>query len=143
MHLGAKNFDNFLGELWLGVHEGAFLFELPSGSITYTQEGTERRGPWHPDECSRCLLTWFDHGWINAYVLSEHLDRWTPGDDALLPDPDDETSRLLDRARARAILAAPQTWTNDSAEGFLILNPSHHAPDSSFRQLWLDAVTPA
>lgn len=48
MHLGAEDFEDFLGEMWLGVHEGGFLFEFPGGSITYTQEGTERRGPWHP-----------------------------------------------------------------------------------------------
>lgn len=142
MDLGAGEFADFLGEMWLGVHEGAFLFELPGGSILHTNQGVERHGPWPPDECSRCLLAWFDHGWINVYVLSEHLDRWSSDDDALLPDPDDETGRLVERDRARAILADPQTWTNDRAEGFVVLNPSGQAPDSTFRQLWLDAVTP-
>ncbi|MEP7740240.1 hypothetical protein ABKW28_21560 [Nocardioides sp. 31GB23] len=142
MQLGAEEFEGFLGEMWLGVHEGAFLFEFPGGSILYTTEGTERHGPWPLDECSRCLLTWFDHGWINAFVLSDQLHRWAPDEDALWPDPSDETARLVEPGRARAILAAPQTWTNDSAEGFVVLNPADHAPGSGFRQLWLDAVSP-
>jgi hypothetical protein len=140
--LGSEEFYDFLGEMWLGVHEGAFLFEFPGGSILYTKDGTERHGPWPPDECSRCLLIWFDHGWINAYVLSEQRFRWAPDDDALLPDPADETARLVEPERARAILADPQAWTNDSAEGFLVLYPADHAPATDFRQLWLDAVTP-
>jgi hypothetical protein len=139
---GAEEFDDFRGEMWLGVHEGAFLFEFPGGSILHTSDGVERHGPWPPDECSRCLLTWFDHGWINACVLSEQLYRWSHDHDGLLSDPDDETPRLLEHDRARAILADPQTWTNDSAEGFVILNPSDHAPSSDFRQLWLDSTAP-
>lgn len=140
--MGREEFDDFLGQMWLGVHEGAFLFEFPGGSILYTRDGIERYGPWPPEECSRCLLTWFDHGWINAYVLSEHLFRWPAEDDALWPDPADETARLIEPVRARAILADPRTWTNDSAEGFVVLNPAEHAPSHGFRQLWLDAVTP-
>lgn len=135
-------FADFLSEMFWSVREGAFLFEFPEGAIDHTPSGLVRHGPWAPGECSRCLLTWFDHGWINAYVLSEHLNLWPNNDDALLPDPDDETARLVERHRARAILADPQTWTNDGAEGFVILNPTAHAPDATFRQLWLDAVTP-
>jgi hypothetical protein len=141
VHLGTEEFEDFLGEMWLGVHEGAFLFEFPGGSSLHPSEGIERHGPWPPDGCSSCLLTWFDHGWINAYVLSEHLDRWSPDDDALLPVPDDETARLIRVDRVRVILADPQTWTNDRAEGMVVLNPAGHAPTSDFRQLWLDAVT--
>jgi len=94
------------------------------------EQKSSTTGPWPPDECSRCLLTWFDHGWINAHVLSEQLWRWSADDDALLPDPDDKTARLLKRERARAILADPQTWTNDSAEGLVILTLADHAPSS-------------
>jgi hypothetical protein len=140
--LGAEEFDDFRGEMSLGVNEGAFLFEFPRGSILHTSDGVERHGPWPPDECSRCLVTWFDRGWINAYVLSEQLYRWAPDDDALLPDPDDETARLLVQDRARAIVTDPQLWTNDSAEGFVILNPADNAPPSDSRQLWLDAIAP-
>lgn len=104
--------------------------------------GVVRNGPWPPEECSRCLLTWFDHGWINAHVPPEQLFRWPLNDEALLMDPADETARILESARAHAILADPQTWTNDRAEGFAILNPADHAPSSDFRQLWLGAVTP-
>jgi hypothetical protein len=142
MHWAAGDFDEFRGEMWLGVHDGAFLFEFPGGSILHTPDGIVRHGPWPPEECSRCLLTWFNHGWIDACVLAEQLFRWAPDDDALLPDPADETARILERGRARAILSDPQTWTNDRAEGFVILNPAQHAPSSDFRQLWLDAVAP-
>jgi hypothetical protein len=135
-------FADFLHEMFWSIQEGAFLFEFPEGAIDHTLSGPVRHGPWTPKECSRCLLTWFDHGWINAYVLSEHLDNWRVDDDALLPDPDDESARIVARDRARAILADPESWTNDCAEGLVVLYPSRHAPDSAFRQLWLDAVKP-
>lgn len=142
VHLGAGNFDDFLGEMWLGVHEEAFLFEFPGGSTLHTEDGPQRRGPWPPDECSRCLLVWFDHGWINAYVPPEQVFRWTPDDDALMTDRDDETRRILTPESARAIIADPTTWMNTSAEGFVVLAPARQAPDNTLRQLWLDAVRP-
>jgi hypothetical protein len=136
-------FEDFLGHMWLAVHEGAFLFEIPDGAIDHTRDGIVRHGPWPPEDCSRCLLTWFDHGWITLYVLSEQLFRWPPNDDALQRDPDDDTARLVESHRARDIIAEPQTWTNDRAEGMVCLSPADHAPASDFRQLWLDAVDPA
>ena len=137
MQWAAEEFEEFRAEMWLGVHDGAFLFEFPGGSILHTRDGIVRHGPWPPEECSRCLLTWFDHGWINAHVLSEQLFRWSPSDEGLLTDPADETARIFESDRARAILADPHTWTNDRAEGFVILNRADHAPSSDFRQLWL------
>lgn len=136
-----EGFEDFRSEMWLAVHEGAFLFELPAGAVDHTRDGVVQHGPWPPDECSRCLLTWFDHGWITLYVLSEQLFRWAPDDDALERDPADDTSRLVKSGRARAILAQPQAWTNDRPEGFVCLSPADHAPSSDFRQLWLDAVS--
>ena len=135
-------FADFLNEMFCSIQEGAFLFEFPGGAIDHTPSGPVRHGPWTPEECSRCLLMWFDHGWINAYVLPEHLHRWPVDDDALLPDPDDESARVVVRDRARAILADPKSWTNNRAEGLVALYPTSHAPDSTFRQLWLDAVEP-
>ena len=135
-------FADFLNEMFWSVQEGAFLFEFPEGATDHTPSGPVQHGPWTPDDCSRCLLTWFDHGWINAYVLSEHLARWRVDDDALLPDPTDDSARMVARDRARAILADSESWTNDRAEGLVVLNPASHAPDSTFRQLWLDAVKP-
>lgn len=143
VHLAAGDFDDFLGEMWLGVHEEAFLFELPGGSILHTADGPQRHGPWPPNECSRCLLVWFDRGWLNAYVPPEQLFRWSPDEDALMPDTEDETWRILTPARAREIIADPTSWMNDSAEGMIILAPASQAPDSTFRQLWLDAVRPS
>jgi hypothetical protein len=142
VYWAAGGFDDFRGEMWLGVHEGAFLFELPGGSILHTAHGVERRGPWPPEECSRCLLTWFDRGWIDAFALAEHLDYWAHDDPALLRDPDDHAARIIERGRARAILADPQMWTNDRAEGFVVPSPTTRAPSSDFRQLWLDVVEP-
>ena len=126
--------------MWLGVREGAFLFEFPEGSVLHTRDGAERRGPWPPAECSRCLLTWFDRGWIDVIVLAEHLSRWEPEDPALLPDPEDDASRIVKPSQARAILADPQKWTNERAEGLVVLSPAQDAPASAFRQSWLDAV---
>ena len=139
VRLGAEKFSEFLSEMWLGVHDGAFLHEFPGGSIVLTSEGTERGGPWPPDECSRCLLNWFDRGWIDAYVLREQLFRWPQDADALPSDPANDTARILEVKRARAILSDPRAWTNDSPEGFVVLNPTNRAPG---RQLWLDAVRP-
>jgi len=137
-----ERFEDFLGQMWLAVHESAFLFEVPGGAIDHMRDGVVRHGPWSPEECSRCLLTWFDHGWITLCVLSEQLFRWSPDDDALRRDPADESARLVENHRARDILAEPQGWTNDRAEGFVCLSPADHAPASDFRQLWLDAVDP-
>lgn len=136
-----EDFEDFRGQMWLFVHEGAFLFELPLGARDHTHDGIVQHGPWPPEECSRCLLTWFDHGWIELYVLSEHLYRWSSDDD-LVRDPSDENVRIVEGDRARAILADPQTWTNDRPEGFVCLAPADLAPSSDFRQLWLDAVAP-
>jgi hypothetical protein len=138
----AKGFEDFRGEMWLAVHEGGFLFEVPLGAIDHTRHGIVQHGPWPPDECSRCLLTWFDHGWITLYVPSEQLFRWSSDDDALVKDPADETVRIVESDRARAILAEPRTWTNDRPEGFVCLAPADHAPSSDFRQLWLDVIAP-
>jgi hypothetical protein len=143
MHSAVEDFDAFRGEMWLGVQDGAFLFEFPGGSSVHTPDGVERRGPWAPEECSRCLLTWFERRWVDAHVLAEHLARWGPDGAALLPDPDDDSSRILDRARARAILADPQAWTSDRPEGLLVLCPTGHAPSGDLRQLWLQAIAPA
>jgi hypothetical protein len=135
-----EEFEDFRGEMWLAVHEGAFLFELPLGARDYTRDGIVEHGPWPPKECSRCLVTWFDHGWVELSVLSEQLFRWAPGDDALLEESDDKTGRIVEDDRARTILADPRIWTNDRAEGFLCLGPTAHAPSTDFRQLWLDAI---
>jgi hypothetical protein len=122
--------------------KGVSCLTFPSGRWTTHATASCKHGPWPPEECSRWLLAWFDHGWITLYVLSEQLFRWSSDDDALIKDPADETVRIVERDRARAILAEPRTWTNDRPEGFLCLAPADHAPSSDFRQLWLDAIAP-
>jgi hypothetical protein len=87
------------------------------------------------------LLTWFDHGWVELYVLAEHLDRWSSQED-LRREPTDNHVRLVEKERARAVLAEPHTWTNDRPEGLICLAPADHAPSSDFRQLWLNAASP-
>lgn len=136
-----EDFEDFREQMWLFVHEGAFLFELPLGARDHTRDGIVQHGPWASEECSRCLLTWFDHGWIELDVLSEHLSRWSSDDD-LMRHSSDENIRIVKKERARAILASPQTWTNDRPEGFVCLSPADHAPPSDFRQMWLDAISP-
>jgi hypothetical protein len=101
-----EGFEDFRGQMWLAVHEGAFLFELPLGAIDHTRHGVVQHGPWPPEECSRCLLTWFDHGWITLYVLSEQLFRWSSDDDALMKDPADENVRIVEET-----VPAP-SWRN-------------------------------
>jgi hypothetical protein len=142
VHEATEGFEDFREQMWWAVYEGAFLFEVPLGAIDHTRDGVVQHGPWPPKECSRCLLTWFDHGWITLYVLSEQLFRWSSDDDALMRDPVDETVRIVEQDRARAILAEPETWTNDRPEGLLCLAPADHAPSSDFRGLWLDAIDP-
>ena len=136
-----EDFEDFRGQMWLFVHEESFLFELPLGARDYTRDGFVQHGPWPPEECSRCLLTWFDHGWVTLYVLPEQLYRWSSLDD-LTRDPSDENVRIVERDRARAILADPQVWSNELPEGFISVAPADHAPSSDFRQLWLDAIEP-
>jgi hypothetical protein len=135
-----ERIEDFHSEMWLAVHEGAFLFELPGGSVDHTADGIVKHGPWPAEDCSQAMLTWFDHGWIMLYVLPEQLFRWGPGADALVTDPDDSSVRLLDHDSARIILADPRTWTSERAEGFVCLGPTGHAPSSDFRELWLNAL---
>jgi hypothetical protein len=136
-----EDFEDFREQMFWFVQEGAFLFELPLGARDHTRDGIVQHGPWPPKECSRCLLTWFDHGWIEPYVPLGQLYRWSSDDD-LIRDPSDENIRIVETDRARAILAEPQTWKNDRPEGFVCLAPADHAPSSDFRQLWLDAISP-
>ena len=136
------DFEVFTQEMYWGVHEGAFLFELPGGARDHTRDGIVEHGPWPPEACARCLLTWFDHGWIELSVLSEHLNRWTSDEDALTPDPSDENVRIVESGRARAILRDPHTWKNDRSEGLVCLAPTDQAPPVDVRQTWLDAVAP-
>ncbi len=135
------DFHDFREQMWLFVHEGAFLFELPFGARDHTRDGIVQHGPWPPEECSRCLVTWFDHGWLTLYVLPEQLYRWS-SHEGLTQDPSDESGRIVERDRARAVLAEPETWTNDRPEGFICLGPAARAPSSDFRELWLDAISP-
>jgi hypothetical protein len=137
-----ERFGDFRSEMWLAVHEGAFLFELPGGSVDHTADGVVTHGPWPAEACSQAMLTWFDHGWITLYVLPEQLFRWDPGTDALVTDPADSSGRLVAHDSARTILAEPHTWTNECAEGFACLGPTDHAPSSDFRELWLNAIEP-
>lgn len=134
---------DFHQEMLWAVHEGAFLFELPGGARDYTRDGIVQHGPWPPEDCARCLLTWFDHGWIEVYVLSEHLDRWVADEADLTGESSDENARTVERSRARAILMAPSTWRNDRPEGLACLAPTDQAPPLDFRQIWLDAVAAA
>lgn len=138
-----EDFEDFRQEMFWGVHEGAFLFELPGGARDHTRDGIVEHGPWPPEECARCLLTWFDHGWMEVYVLSEHLNRWGTGEVDLIRDSSDENVRIVERGRARAILMAPLTWKNDRPEGLVCVAPTNQAPPPDFRQIWLDAIAPA
>jgi hypothetical protein len=134
--------EDFREQMWLFVQEGAFLFELPLGARDHTRDGIAQHGPWPPEECARCLLTWFDHGWLELYVLSEHLHGWASHEGDLVADSSDEHIRIVEGARARAILTDPKSWTNDRPEGFVCPAPTDQAPSSDFRQLWLDAIAP-
>lgn len=137
-----EDFKDFREEMFWGVHEGGFLFEFPGGVRDHTRDGIVQHGPWPPQECSRCLLTWFDYGWIEMYVLSEHLNRWASDEVDLIRDSSDDNIRIVESARARAILTDPHTWKNDRREGFVCLAPTDEAPPGDFRQIWLDAIAP-
>lgn len=71
---------------------------------------------------------------------SEQLFRWSSDVDSLLTDSTGKTTRIAEHRRARAIVAQPETWTKESAEGLVCLSPSDPGPSDDFRQLWLDAV---
>ena len=137
-----EDFADFREHMWLFVHEEAFLFELPGGVRDHIRDGIVEHGPWPPEECARCLLTWFHHGWIELYVHSEHFNRWATDEVDLIGDPYDESIRIVERGSAGAILTDPHTWKNDQAEGLVCLAPADQAPPSDFRQLWLDAIAP-
>jgi hypothetical protein len=137
------DFDDFREQMFWAVHEGWFLFELPGGVRDHTRDGIVQHGPWPPEECTRCLRKWFDSGWIELYVLSEHLNRWASDEVNLIRDPSDENMPIVERGRARAILMAPLTWKNDRPEGLVCLAPTDQAPPPDARQIWLDAIAPA
>jgi hypothetical protein len=137
-----ERFEDFRSEMWLAVHEGGFLFEIPGGSVDHVPEGLVRHGPWSPEDCSQVLLTWFDHGWIALFVPPEQEFRWASSGVVLTPDPSDPSWQLLEPDKARSILAEPETWTNERPEGFVCLGTTEHAPSSEFRDLWLDAIDP-
>jgi hypothetical protein len=98
---------------------------------------------WESSNCSRALLTWFDHGPIDLEVRFEQAYRWTPGSISLVRHERRDPGGVVERAQAHAILSAPETWTNEHPEGFLILEPSDDAPSNDFRAPWLNAIQPS
>lgn len=133
---------DFASEMWLLVHEGAFLMEVPGGSRTLMPDGWVVAGPWSPEECSTAFLTWFDHGWINLAVAPEQLHRWAGGASHpdLSADRLDTSWFLLEANAARRVLTAPETWIESRPEGFVSLSPSQVAPSHGFRNLWIEAI---
>jgi hypothetical protein len=137
-----ERFEDFRSEMWLAVHEGAFLFELPGGSVDHTPDGLLQHGPWLPEDCSKVLLTWFGHGWIALLVPPEQQFRWASIDVVLVPDSSDPSWLHFETDQARSILAEPQTWTSERPEGFACLGTTEQSPSGEFRELWLDAINP-
>lgn len=139
--VGDEPYD-FGSEMWLAVHEGAFLFEVPHGSRTLTHEGWSVAGPWSPQDCSVALLTWLDHGWLQLTVAPEQLYRW-PGEARhldLVSDRLDSAWHHLETTAARNVLAQPDLWVQSRPEGFLCLDTTRAAPSHEFRELWLAAL---
>lgn len=60
-------FDEFVPQMYLLVHEEAGLWELPIESTVVGKGSLLCHGPWPPESCSALMLRWLDAGLVNVY----------------------------------------------------------------------------
>lgn len=97
--MSPDEFDDFLRELHVAVHEEQSLWEVPRESIDKLPSGDLAHGPWRPEDCSRVLAVRLDAGLLSLYRCDA---RGSAGD-------------YLPHDEARAILLATDQWVEPEA----------------------------
>jgi hypothetical protein len=125
--------SDFVSELYCLIVEEAWLWEV-GGAITDISLDGEHvvHGPWDQAECSRHLLAWFDQGLIELYAdppegtpRPRNRAEWQLWNNGYF-------LRVLERPKARDLLAHPERWTRGSDAGFIHLcsTDAGMAPDA-------------
>ena len=106
--------------MYRSVHDDAWLFDIPDGDFVDWEGEAPPGGPFDPADCSAVLLRWFDAGLIEL-----HQDR-DPPKDAPADDLDYAAADLprIPADDARALLAAPERWTDATPDGFAVAVPT-------------------
>lgn len=125
------------------VVEQAFLFEVVLGSTEVRDGRQVRHGQWDPEACSTVLTTWFDLGWIDAYMPSEQMERWAKQPAAWMARLTPRHHPRLGKPEARELLTRPSSWTEDRAEGWAALLATDSAPAADLNAWFRDIPIPA
>lgn len=108
----ATQYEDFVSQMHLSVHEEAPLWELPLGATDHTRDGTTHHGPWASSACSWLLVRWLNADLIGVYQLK----------------PDRAVARSLPTSSAREALTAHEAW-GDVRDLFLVPTDAGVAED--------------
>ena len=120
----ARGDSDFLQQMYLATLEESPLHEVPEGSLDHRGQGPAvQHGPWQPSRCAAVLRAWHAAGWVELYfpelpptwnlIPADWQSRLMPGD-----------FRALNHADAQTLLASPERWRLERADGQVCLSQS-------------------